>query len=85
MARDPGTTHTAAAAEAGAAAPPPSAHPADERGFKRWWSRLRKLGAVLKARRKELFWAWIAYQSVKGVITLSIIWIPLILVLWRGR
>jgi hypothetical protein len=44
-------------------------------------SGIRKGLSTLKARRKELFWAWIAYQSVKGLITLSVIWIPLLL-LW---
>lgn len=33
---------------------------------------------------KELFWVWIAYQSVKGITTLTLIWIPLWLV-WRGQ
>ncbi len=27
---------------------------------------------------KNMFWAWIAYQSIKGTLTLSFIWIPLI-------
>ena len=27
---------------------------------------------------KNLFWAWIAYQSIKGTLTLSFIWAPLI-------
>jgi len=27
---------------------------------------------------KKLFWAWIAYQSVKGTITTSLIWVPMI-------
>ncbi len=27
---------------------------------------------------KNLFWAWIAYQTIKGTLTLSFIWIPLI-------
>ncbi len=26
---------------------------------------------------KNLFWAWIAYQTVKGTLTTSLIWIPL--------
>ncbi len=26
---------------------------------------------------KNMFWAWIAYQSIKGTLTLSFIWIPL--------
>ena len=34
---------------------------------------------------KKLFWAWVAYQSVKGVITLSLIWIPLFLLWMQGR
>jgi hypothetical protein len=28
---------------------------------------------------KELFWIWVAYQCVKGTLTLSFIWIPLFL------
>ncbi|MEL7041168.1 MAG: hypothetical protein AAGL90_06570 [Pseudomonadota bacterium] len=28
-------------------------------------------------RKSELFWAWITYQSVKGIITTSLIWVPL--------
>ncbi|MCR9196286.1 MAG: hypothetical protein NXH88_16215 [Hyphomonas sp.] len=39
---------------------------------------------TLSARKKELFWVWIAYQSVKGLITTSLIWVPLVL-LWLGR
>ncbi len=39
---------------------------------------------TLNARKKELFWAWIAYQSIKGLITTSLIWIPLIM-LWLGQ
>jgi hypothetical protein len=27
---------------------------------------------------KNLFWTWIAYQTVKGTLTLSLIWIPLL-------
>lgn len=30
---------------------------------------------------KELFWAWVAYQAVKGILTTSLIWIP-VLLLW---
>ncbi len=33
--------------------------------------RLRKPG-------KQMFWAWIAYQTVKGTLTTSLIWIPLL-------
>lgn len=44
---------------------------------------LRQSLQTLSARKKELFWIWIVYQSVKGLITTSIIWIPLVL-MWRG-
>lgn len=27
---------------------------------------------------KNMFWAWITYQTVKGTLTTSLIWIPLI-------
>lgn len=33
----------------------------------------------LKENRARLFWAWVAYQSIKGLVTLSFIWIPLFL------
>jgi len=39
---------------------------------------------TLRARKKELFRVWIAYQSIKGLLTTSLIWVPLIL-LWLGR
>ncbi|MEM9838183.1 MAG: hypothetical protein AAF830_03410 [Pseudomonadota bacterium] len=32
----------------------------------------------------KLFWAWIAYQSIKGLITLTLIWIPLFMI-WLNR
>lgn len=38
----------------------------------------------IKDHKKELFWVWIAYQSIKGMTTLTLIWIPLWLV-WRGQ
>ncbi len=46
--------------------------------------RIRNGIAYLKANKKRLFWYWIAYQSIKGMITLSIIWIPLLLV-WLNK
>lgn len=27
---------------------------------------------------KNLFWAWIAYQTVKGTMTTTFIWVPLL-------
>jgi hypothetical protein len=49
-----------------------------------WLARLRRGPAWIKANRKNLFWLWIAYQSLKGAATLSLIWIP-ILILWLNR
>jgi len=34
-----------------------------------------------KPNKKKMFWAWIAYQSIKGTLTLSLIWVP-IFYLW---
>ena len=39
----------------------------------------------LNANKKRFFWWWIGYQAVKGVITLSLIWIPLLLLWLRSR
>ena len=37
----------------------------------------------IKSHKKEFFWLWIAYQSVKGLTTLTLIWIPLWLA-WKA-
>ena len=37
----------------------------------------------IKDHKKELFWVWIAYQSIKGITTLTLIWIPLYIA-WRA-
>lgn len=37
---------------------------------KRWLGRLQRPG-------KQMFWAWIAYQTIKGTLTTAFIWIPL--------
>lgn len=36
----------------------------------------------LKENKARFFWLWITYQAVKGLLTVSFIWIPLFLV-WR--
>lgn len=41
--------------------------------------------AWLNANKKRFFWWWVAYQAVKGMLTLSLIWIPLLLLWWRGQ
>ncbi len=32
---------------------------------------------------KQMFWAWIAYQTIKGALTTSLIWVPLLWA-WLG-
>lgn len=44
---------------------------------------MRAVGYI-KDHKKELFWVWIAYQCIKGMTTLTLIWIPLWFV-WRGQ
>ncbi|MEL6956858.1 MAG: hypothetical protein AAFO88_09470 [Pseudomonadota bacterium] len=47
-------------------------------------ARLRAGIRYLNENRARLFWWWIAYQAIKGMITLSLIWIPLFLIWFRG-
>ncbi|NCT40296.1 MAG: hypothetical protein GW778_01365 [Alphaproteobacteria bacterium] len=42
------------------------------------FTRFKNAITYLKAHKKQLFWYWIGYQCVKGTITTSFIWIPLI-------
>ena len=35
-----------------------------------------------KSGGSRFFWAWIAYQTVKGTLTTSLIWLPLIMSYW---
>lgn len=49
------------------------------------FTRLKTGIAWLNANRKRFFWWWVTYQAVKGVITLSLIWIPLLLIWLRSR
>ncbi len=35
-----------------------------------------------KAPGKEVFWVWVLYQTVKGTITTTFIWIPLFYIWW---
>ncbi len=38
---------------------------------------------ALKKHGKKVFWAWIAYQTIKGTLTTSLIWVPLFLAYWN--
>ena len=48
-------------------------------------ARLRAGIRWLNANKKRFFWWWVGYQAVKGIITLSLIWIPLLLIWLRSR
>lgn len=48
-------------------------------------ARLRAGIRWLNANRKRFFWWWVGYQAIKGIITLSLIWIPLLLLWLRSR
>ena len=45
--------------------------------------RLRSSIDWLNKNKKRFFWWWVGYQAIKGMLTLSLIWIPLAL-LWLG-
>lgn len=46
-------------------------------------SRLRALkDPTLRKQSKKLFWMWVAYQTIKGTLTTSLIWIPLMMSYW---
>ena len=47
--------------------------------------RLRAGISWLNANKKRFFWWWVGYQAIKGIITLSLIWIPLLLLWLRSR
>lgn len=49
------------------------------------FARIRQGLRWLNANRKRFFWWWVAYQAVKGMITLSLIWIPLLILWLRSR
>ena len=38
---------------------------------------------AIQARKRQAFWFWIAYQTIKGTATTAIIWAPMI-AYWVG-
>lgn len=40
--------------------------------------------ARLRAGGRRAFWAWIAYQTIKGTLTFSLIWVPLLIAWWKA-
>ncbi|MEM7494470.1 MAG: hypothetical protein AAF296_13905 [Pseudomonadota bacterium] len=49
------------------------------------FGKLRDGIAWLNANKKRFFWWWVLYQAIKGMITLSLIWIPLLLLWMRSN
>ncbi|MEL7040148.1 MAG: hypothetical protein AAGL90_01415 [Pseudomonadota bacterium] len=49
------------------------------------FARFRRGIEWLNANKQRFFWWWISYQAIKGMITLSLIWIPLLLIWLRSR
>ncbi|PIZ30433.1 MAG: hypothetical protein COY40_04655 [Alphaproteobacteria bacterium CG_4_10_14_0_8_um_filter_53_9] len=46
----------------------------------RSWHNIRSKRKTLLAKHgKRAFWIWITYQAIKGTLTTSLIWVPLIL------
>ncbi len=41
-----------------------------------------KLRAAGKEKGGKVFWLWIGYQTIKGIITTSLIWVPLWMTFW---
>lgn len=44
----------------------------------------KKAFLKLKEPGKTVFWAWVFYQCVKGTITTTFIWVPLIYFWWHN-
>ena len=49
------------------------------------FSRVRSGIRWLNANRKRFFWWWVTYQAVKGIITHTLIWVPLLILWLRSR
>jgi len=54
-------------------------------GLRRPVIRVKQGVRFLDRNKKRFFWAWVAYQAIKGTLTLSLIWIPLFLIWWNNR
>jgi len=42
-------------------------------------NKFKALTRRMKKPSKQMFWAWITYQTIKGTLTTSLIWVPLII------
>lgn len=51
--------------------------PGSLEGFEIDWKRVRSAWPRFRAAIRKYFWLWIAYQTVKGTMTFSLIWLPL--------
>lgn len=48
------------------------------------FEKLKKL-KFLKKPSKQFFWAWIGYQCIKGTLTTTFIWAPLLYAWWHHQ
>lgn len=39
---------------------------------------------LAKSGSRKLFWAWVIYQTIKGILTTSLIWIPMLYLWFKG-
>lgn len=47
---------------------------------KKLFSRFR----IFKKPAGKMFWVWVGYQFVKGILSVSFIWIPLLYLWWTS-
>lgn len=45
---------------------------------------LKNLFRGFRARIRQYFWLWIAWQTVKGITTTTIVWVPLAYMYFTG-
>lgn len=51
-----------------------------------FWDKFKKIGGKFPIKMgSRAFYVWIAYQAIKGTITLTLIWIPLFHLWWKHR
>jgi hypothetical protein len=45
---------------------------------------IRKIAAQVRVWAKRYVWLWILYQTVKGILTTTVIWVPLLYTVLSG-
>ena len=47
------------------------------------WGRIKAVWPRFRALLRRYFWLWIAYQTIKGTLTLCLIWLPIWWAFWE--